>query len=261
MPFVALAIGGGALLGAAATRKAASTAAGATEAAAAQSADVQREALAQQRERFERQIGLQEPWRQAGINALAQMQAERGGMPAAFTGQVDLTQDPGYAFRLSEGMKALERSAAARGGLLSGGTLKGIQRYGQDLASQEYQNAYNRALTQYNAATQREATGYNRLAALAGVGQTATGQQTAALTGMGGAIGQTAANLGNLYMGAGQAAGQARASGYTGVASSLTGGLGSYLNYMQGQQLMNRLLPQQVAAPIYASQPSVINEF
>lgn len=236
---------GAGLLGAQASRKAASTAAGAAEAAASQSADVQREALAQQRQMFERQIGLQEPWRQAGVNALAQMQAARGGMPAAFTGQVDLTQDPGYAFRLSEGMKALERSAAARGGLLSGGTLKGIQRYGQDLASQEYQNAYNRALTQYNAAMQREATGYNRLAALAGIGQTATGQQTAALTGMGGAIGQTAANLGNLYMGAGQAAGQARASGYLGTANTLTGALGTGLNYLQAQEMMNRFGPQQ----------------
>ena len=239
------AILGGAAISGLLGQRAARTSASATEAAAAQSADVQREALAQQREMFERQIGLQEPWRQAGINALAQMQAERGGMPAAFTGQVDLTQDPGYAFRLSEGMKALERSAAARGGLLSGGTLKGIQRYGQDLASQEYQNAYNRALTQYNAAMQREATGYNRLAALAGVGQTATGQQAAALSGMGGAIGQTAANLGNLYMGAGQAAGQARASGYLGLGNTLTGALGTGLNYLQAQQLMNRFGPQQ----------------
>jgi hypothetical protein len=56
-------------------------------------------------------------------------------------------QDPGYQFRLKEGMQGLERSAAARGGLLSGGTLKGIQRYGQDMASQEYQNAFNRYQT------------------------------------------------------------------------------------------------------------------
>jgi hypothetical protein len=245
MPDPISAIAGGSVVSGLLGQRAASTTAGATERAAAQSADVQREALAQQREMFERQIGLQEPWRQAGTNALAQMQAERAGMPPAFTGQVDLTQDPGYAFRLSEGMKALERSAAARGNLLSGGTLKGIQRYGQDLASQEYQNAYNRALTQYNAATQREATGYNRLAALAGVGQTAAGQQASALTGMGGAIGQTAANLGNLYMGAGQAAGQARASGYLGLGNTLTGALGTGLNYLQAQQLMNRFPAQQ----------------
>lgn len=52
--------------------------------------------------------------------------------------------DPGYAFRMSEGLKGLERSAAARGGLLSGGAGKALQRYGQGLASQEYGNAFDR---------------------------------------------------------------------------------------------------------------------
>ncbi len=133
-----------------------------------------------------------------------------------FTGQVDLTQDPGYAFRMSEGMKALERSAAARGGLLSGSMLKGAQRFGQDLASQEYQNAYNRALTQYNTT-----------AALAGVGQTATNQ----LSGAAGQYGQNAAE-------AIQNAAAARASGYVGGANALTSALGTGLNYMQGQNYL-----------------------
>ena len=64
-----------------------------------------------------------------------------GGPEAA---QNFLTMDPGYKFRLSEGMKALDRQAAARGGLISGNALKATQRYGQDLASQEFGNAYNR---------------------------------------------------------------------------------------------------------------------
>lgn len=67
----------------------------------------------------------------------------------AFTppsGQQVLADDPGYQFRLTEGQKALESSAAKRGGLLSGGTGKALQRYGQDLASQEYEKAYSRAL-------------------------------------------------------------------------------------------------------------------
>ena len=86
-----------------------------TQAAAAQNA------IDLQREMFNKQLELQAPWQQAGVNALAKM-------GTGFTGQVDLTQDPGYAFRMSEGMKALERSAAARGGLLSGSMLKGAQR-------------------------------------------------------------------------------------------------------------------------------------
>jgi hypothetical protein len=86
-----------------------------------------------------------------------------GTQPATFQFRAeDLQADPGYGFRLSEGLKALERSAAARGGLLSGGTGKALTRYGQDMASQEFGNAFNRSLTQYNAAVQREQQEYGR---------------------------------------------------------------------------------------------------
>jgi hypothetical protein len=207
--WVAGAVVGSAVIGGMASNRAAKTQAQ----AAAQAGDVQRDI-------FERQVELQEPWRQAGINAL-------GKLGTGFSGQVDLTQDPGYAFRMSEGMKGLERSAAARGGLLSGGALKGIQRFGQDLASQEYQNAYNRALTQYNTT-----------AALAGVGQTATN----ALTGAAGQYGQNASE-------AIQNAAAARASGYVGGANALTSALGTGLNYYQGQNYLNALRPPAAAAP------------
>lgn len=213
MSGIATAIVGGAVIGGIASNKAASTAASATENAA-------NTAAASQERMFNKQVELQEPWRQAGINALAQL-------GTGFSGKVDLTEDPGYAFRMSEGLKALDRSAAARGGLLSGGQLKGIQRFGQDLASQEYQNAYNRALTKYNTT-----------AALAGVGQTATNQ-------LAGAAGNLGTNLANLQYGAGQSAGAARASGYMGMSNALTGAIGTGLNYYQNQNLLNRLLPQQ----------------
>jgi hypothetical protein len=136
-------------------------------------------------------------------------------------------QDPGYAFRMSEGMKGLERSAAARGGLLSGSTLKGIQRFGQDLGSQEYMNAFNRYQTERNAQL-------NPLQSLAGVGQTTSAQL--------GAGGQTMA--GNVGQAMGASA-QARASGYMGGANALTGALGQYMNYGQQQQqnaLLNRMV-------------------
>ena len=117
---------------------ASSKAAKAQAAAADRSADVQREM-------FERQVELSEPWRKAGEQALNKL------IPLTDYQQFGMQQfqaDPGYGFRMSEGMKALERSAAARGGLLSGATLKGIQRFGQDLASQEYTNAFNRYQTE-----------------------------------------------------------------------------------------------------------------
>jgi hypothetical protein len=159
--------------------------------AAQTGADASRYAADVQRQMFERNVALQEPFRQAGVNALATMQQQYANMPAAFTGQVNLGQDPGYAFRLSEGQKALDRQAAARGGLISGGALKAAQRYGQEMGSQEYGNAYNRALTNYNAAVNREGTGYNRLAAMSGIGQTATGN----LSSMGQSYGNTMGNI------------------------------------------------------------------
>jgi hypothetical protein len=131
--------------------------------------------------------------------------------------------DPGYGFRMSEGMKALERSAAARGGLLSGATLKGTQRFGQDLASQEYQNAFNR----YQA---ERAARLGPLQSLAGVGQT-TAQQ------IGDAGMRTAQNIGETQM----SGAAARASGYVGGANALTSALGTGLGFYQNQQLMNQL--------------------
>jgi hypothetical protein len=111
--------------------------------------------------------------------------------------------------------------------LLSGGTLKGIQRFGQDLASQEYQNAFNR----YGIERERR---LNPLQSLAGVGQTTSQQLGAAGT-------QMAGNVGNLMTGGAAA----RASGYVGGANALTGALSTGLNYYQGQQMMNALRPNQ----------------
>ena len=205
---------GAGLLGANASSKAAKTQA----AAAGQAADLEREM-------FERNIELNAPFREAGITALNKL------IPLAteYTpfGMDQFQQDPGYAFRMSEGMKGLERSAAARGGLLSGSTLKGIQRFGQDLGSQEYQNAFNRYQTERQARL-------NPLQSLAGVGQTTSQQLGAAGTQMAGNVGQA--------LGAGA---QARASGYVGGANALSGALGNYMNYNQSQQ-QNALLQQMI---------------
>ena len=208
------------LVGANASRKAASTQA----AAASQASDLQREM-------FEQTRADQEPWRQAGINALGVMQRTAGNVPSAFKfGAGDYQADPGYAFRLSEGQKALERQAAARGGLISGGALKAAQRYGQEMGSQEYQNAYNRAFTGYGTDVARENQLYNRQAALAGIGQTSTNLVNQA--------GQNyATNAGNLMTGGAAA----QAAGQVGQANALTGGLSTYLNYSQNNALLNAL--------------------
>ena len=214
------AILGSALLGAAASRSASKTQAGAAQ----QAADVQRSQFEQTRED-------QAPYRQAGYNALANLQSTAGNVPAAFRfGASDYQADPGYAFRLAEGQKALDRQAAARGGLISGGALRAAQRYGQEMGSQEFGNAFNRALTSYGTDVAREDQLYNRQAALAGIGQTSTN--------LVGQAGQNyATNVGNLMTGAGAA----QAAGQVGMANAVTGGLGTYLNYTQGNALLDAL--------------------
>lgn len=216
------AIFGSALLGSSSSRSAASTQAAAADRAAEL-----------QNQQFNRQVELQEPFRQVGLRALNKLEGASDYTPF---GMDQFQQDPGYAFRLSEGMKTLERGAAARGGLMSGATMKGLQRYGQDLASQEYTNAFNR----YGIERERR---LNPLQSLAGVGQTSTNQLAAA--------GQNYANAAGQAIGA---AGQARASGYMGTANSLSGALGQYMNYNQQQQqkeLVNQLLNRN--AGIYGS--------
>lgn len=213
--WMAAAVVGSALIGSSSSRRAAST--------QAESADRAGEL---QREQFERQVELQEPFRQVGLRALNKLEGAAEYTPF---GMSQFQQDPGYGFRMSEGMKGLERSAAARGGLLSGATLKGIQRYGQDLGSQEYTNAFNRYQTERNARL-------NPLQSLAGIGQTSTNQLVAG--------GQNYANAAGEAMGA---AGQARASGYMGSANSLSGALGQYMNYDQQRQqndMFNRMITQ-----------------
>ena len=201
-------------------------------AAADAQAQATQEGLAAQERMFNKQVELQEPWRQAGINALNKL-------GTGFTGQVDLTQDPGYAFRLSEGQKALERSAAARGGLQSGSALKAAQRFGQDYGSQEYQNAFNRALTQYNTT-----------AGLAGIGQTATNAMTGAAGQYGAAANEAAQNIGN-----------ARASGYVGGANALSSALGTGTNLYMQNQWMNRLTPSYgYARPNYGWSGTSLNQ-
>jgi hypothetical protein len=110
------------------------------------------------------------PWMQGGLNAFGEMGGE--DFKRDFTAG-DFQKDPGYEFRMAEGQKALERSAAARGGLRGGRTLKALSRYGQDFASNEYQNAYNR----FNADRDRR---FGRLSQLAGYGERATNQLGAA---------------------------------------------------------------------------------
>jgi hypothetical protein len=206
MTWVAAAIAGSAIVGGIASSNAART--------QARAADRATEA---QERMFNKQVQLQEPFRQAGVNALPELVAASRYEP--FTME-KFQADPGYAFRLKEGLRALESSAAARGGLLSGNQMRGVTQFGQELGSQEFTNAFNR----YQA---ERAARLNPLQSLTGMGQTTA----ANIAGQAGQLGQ---NIGANIIGAGNA----RASGYMGVANALSGGLGQYLNYSQGQDML-----------------------
>lgn len=209
------------LIGGSMQADAASRAAGTTAAAADR-------ANALQQRMYEENVARQKPFYDVGVNALPELVSASKYTP--FT-MKQFQQDPGYGFRLSEGQKQLERSAAARGGLISGGALKAAQRYGQEMGSQEYTNAFNRYQTERAARLQP-------LQSLTGMSQTTANTL--------GAAGQNTANyMGQNYLNQGVNAGnammagtQARASSYGDIAKlygqtnpnfgSLFGGGGGY---------------------------------
>lgn len=231
MSAVATAIGGAALVGAWSSSKAAQGQAdAATQAAETQSAAA-RYAADLQQQQYQQNVDRQQPFYQAGVNALPALVKASTYTPF---GMDQFQQDPGYAFRLSEGQKALDRSAAARGGLISGGALKAAATYGQNMGSQEYQNAFNRYQTE------RQAT-LNPLQSLTGMGQTTAAGLGAAGQNMASNVASTTMAGANATAGGMTDAAAARASGYVGGANAFTGGLSQYLSYNQNQQQQNML--------------------
>jgi hypothetical protein len=122
-----------------------------------------------------------------------------------FTAPTDLTEqnDPGFQARMKMGTDAIERSAAARGTLLTGGLLKGLTRYAQDYASNEYNNVYNRALGQYQQAysifNNNQGNLFNRLSNLGSIGENAAAGVGNAQIGLGQAQGQGSLNQGSIW--------------------------------------------------------------
>jgi hypothetical protein len=189
---IATAIVGSALIGGAVASRGASKQSRAIEQGAKTASEAtltgQREALA-----------ATQPFRDLSLEQLNQLAAlyAPGGEYARMPTLEELQFDPGYGLRFEEGQRALERSAAARGGLLSGPMLRGITRFGQEMKSQEYQNAMARAMAQRGART-------NVLSTVGGMGPAIAGQQANIFTG-------TGANLANIAQQ--QAAGRASAYG------------------------------------------------
>lgn len=138
----------------------------------------------------------------------------------------DLQNEPGYQFGLKQGEDSINRAASAGGRLLSGATLKALNRYNQDYAGTKYNEAFNRDLAQ-------KQNIYNMLSGQSGTGQVATQQIAAA--------GQNSANnIAELLTGQGNAL----AAGQVGSANAWGNAFNGIQNQYQQQQLLNRLFPK-----------------
>jgi hypothetical protein len=176
-----------------------------------------------------------QPYSQFGEEATNRLAVLMGLRPGEGYGSImeqptinQLQMDPGYAFREQQGMQAINRTAAAQAGLQSGAALKAAQRFGQDLASQEYGNAYNRFM----------ANRANQIGLLQGGQQTGFG----AAQGVGNVAVGTGTNIAQNFQNLGQALGQ----GYANI------GANNASSYMAPTNLLAQALGQGIQAAGYA---------
>jgi hypothetical protein len=209
--------------------------------AAAQSAAVQREmadkSIAAQRDMFDIGRTDLQPYRESGVTAQNQLLSLLGlggdttapeyGKYTKDFGMSDFTTDPGYQFRLDQGMKALNASAAAKGMGMSGANIKGAIGYGTDMGNQYYQQAFN------NYQTNRA----NRLSPLMDftrIGQASAAGSAAAASNLGSNLGTTYSNLGTNLGKTATDAGAAEAGGYTAGGKAINQTIGNLGNQYMG---------------------------
>lgn len=165
------------------------------------------QSIAEQRRQYDLTRADYAPYRAAGSGAL-NMLSRAYGIGGNAPDMTAFTASPGYQFRYNEGLRAIDRGAAARGLLHSGAGVKAEQRFGEGLASNEFGDWWN------------------RLAGVAGVGQQATG-----------AVAQAGQNSANNISQAYTNRGNATASSYANVGSAINSGLNNITSaylYNQG---------------------------
>jgi len=214
MSFIAAAIigGGATLISGYMASKAAK------EAADTQSAGA-REAIQQQREMFDIQNKQQEPYRESGYTALKDIAANKDYFNKKY-GPEDFVLDPSYEFRKQQGNLATQNLQNVSGSAIGGNTLKAMMDYNSGLASTEYGAA--------NTRFQNERSGiYDRLASIAGIGQTSQNQTSQLAQNVAGNIGQATIGSAN-----------AQAAGQIGSANAYGGALqGAANQYAMSQYL------------------------
>jgi hypothetical protein len=218
MSFVAAAVVGGSALAGAALQSSAA------QSAASAQANQANQAMGYQQQQYNQARNDLAPYRQAGTQALSQLQSQMPDLTRSFSA-ADFQADPGYQFNLQQGQNAIQRSAAARGLLNSTGTMKNLAGFTSGLASNEYSNAYNRF-------TQNQNQRYNMLSSLASGGQGAIGQTNAAGMNAANNMSNTAVGLGN-----------AQAASQIGQANAIGGALNTGANSFMNMSALSRLNP------------------
>lgn len=248
-----------------------SLASGLTQANAANNAANLQYQLGEQSLNFEQQQYAQNqanlaPWLKAGTGALSNLQqilAQPGqGWNQQFTAPTaaQAAAYPGEQFQLQQGENAVQNSAAAKGGLVSGNAATALNNYAQGVAQQDYGNVYNQAFNTYQQNYSQYNNQLNRLASLAGLGQstaTTLGQQGAqaanTTAGINSTIGsQVGQNINN--------AGAATASGYAGLGNSLGTGLTNYSYSPYLSTILGQALGGQQAQNYFNTQTANIGE-
>ena len=193
--------------------------------AALKQVQAMQQALGLQQQAYNDQQAALAPYRQAGTVALSDLMTglSPGGRYTQSFAAPDFENDPAYQAQLAETMKAVQNSAAAKGSLKSGGTLRALEREAQGLAARTYGDAYNRW-------AQEQANDWNRRAGVAGIGQTAVNQ----LNAFGG---QNANNQAQLL----GALSNAQAAGQVGSTNAWTTALSNLLNQGSQQSILDAL--------------------
>lgn len=200
-----------------------------------------------QSKQFEETRSDQQPWLDAGKFGLQDLMkglGPDGAFSTPFSGTfkaptlAEAESTPGYEFAKQQGELGILRGQSASGGAFTGGTLKSLDAFNNGLAQQGYQQTYNNKLTdfntQFNTYNTNQSNLYNKLASLAGVGQTAATQI--------GQFGQTAAaNEANLITGGANAT----AAGQVGASNAWAGGLGGLTNSLSGYMQLQNLMKNQ----------------
>ena len=223
MSVVAAAIVGSTIVGAGVSIYGAKKSSEAQADAAAEAGDFQAAAqersLALQREMWETGREDTAPWREGGADAYRDLLKQIKEGP----GEFNYEESPGYQFRMEEGQKAVERSAAAKGGLLGGAQSKALTRYGQGVANQDYDRQRSNFFNEY----------YDSLAPLqsaAGVGQTTAAGDAGRAASFGSSGSNTIMSAASGRANAALYGGDADAAKYTNYANTISGGLNSGMN-------------------------------